>query len=301
MDGRIYFLFEDLFEKYIYTDFPYLEKFTSNVKQNDISFIQLYSYSFEALKSGFKGLGGVQSVGTVNINGVSKQANIVTIDINKNNLVGAQSAFYMALSYNQGFINEYSKLTGIDAKVIASDLEKKANADIKYEGNTVVKIYSSLFGSEFYGLDIDYKDDKDTYNVSVLPIGAGFKLIVNKNNGKFINVDLTRPTSSDASSRTYEHNVKGDIYYKDNLYQVDSTLKIVVDIPYKENRALVRNSINVKYLTDEDTTSILNKAIENYNVLGRSISNYKDKINDYLNKERINNENTTSNETEVNE
>ena len=54
-------------------------------------------------------------------------------------------------------------------------------------------------------------------------------------------------------------------------------------------------------MTDEDTTSILNKAIENYNVLGRSISNYKDKINDYLNKERINNENTTSNETEVNE
>ncbi len=282
-DSKIYIKFEDLYENFIHTDFPLLDEFNSNFRQNSIDFAVLQSSIYSAIVNGLHSVGASQSIESVNINGSSKTANVVTFNINKNTLRGFKNGFYNTLRNSNLFLSNYANLTGTDPATLKIDLTKEMEVQSTFEGNVNVRIYTALFGSSFYGIDVSYKNDKTTYKTTIVPIGNGYKFVVNEDNTKIVDLDFTQIYKR-GSEITFDYTLKGDVYVSDlednkkNLYQVDVKSKVVINLPYQDDKPVVKNSVNLKFITLEDFNAMFENAKEKYNVAGSYIYQLKESL-----------------------
>ena len=295
-DSKIYVKFEDLFEKFIYTDFEYLDEFFSNINQNDVAYEVAYAQFVSALKAGVKAGGMSQTIGKANINGTSKQVNIVTINLNKNSIANIQNAFFTTLANNTVFVENLSMVSGDTKEDVVKKLNKQATADIKYEGNINIKLYSSILGTEFIGIDVSTTENNVNYLFTVLPVAGGYEFILKENDSKVTDLTYTRTLTAGANNKTFVNNLSGDIYYNKNVYQISSVFKIVIDLPYQEDKPVVRESINVKYLTLDDFENMFNAAKEKYNVVGTELYGYRSNLYSLLGFESPATEETTPTE-----
>ena len=282
-DSKLYIRFEDLYENFIHTDFLLLDKFNSNFRQNSIDFAVLQSSVHSAIINGLHAIGASQSIESVSINGSSKTANVVTFNVNKNTLKGFKNGFYNTLRNSNLFLTNYANLIGTDPATLKIDLTKQMEAQSTFEGNVNVRIYTALFGSDFYGIDISYKDNDKTYKTTIVPIGNGFKFVVNENNTKIVDLDFTQIYKR-SSEITFDYTLKGDVYIsnssdnKKNLYQVDVKSKMVINLPYQDDKPVVKNSVNLKFITLEDFNGMFDNAKEKYNVAGSYIYQLKESL-----------------------
>lgn len=282
-DSKLYVRFEDLYENFIHTDFPLLDGFDSNFRQNSIDFAVLQSSIHSAIVNGLHSVGAAQSIESVNINGSSKTANVVTFNINKNTLRGFKNGFYNTLRNSNLFLTNYANLIGSDAATLKIDLTKQMEEQSTFEGNINVRIYSALFRSDFYGIDVSYKQDNTTYKTTIVPIANGYKFVVNENNTKVVDLDFTQIYKR-GSEISFDYTLKGDVYAssvednKKNLYQVDVKSKAVINLPYQDDKPVVKNSVNLKFITLEDFNTMFENAKEKYNVAGSYIYQSKESL-----------------------
>ena len=281
-DSKLYVKFEDLYEKFIYTDFTELDDFMKNVNQNDIAFEVAHAQLVAAVKAAIKAGGTIQSIGKANINGESKQANIVTINLNKNTLANIENTFFTALANNTVFVENYSKASGDTKEDVVKILNKMAKSDINYDGNISVKLYSSIFGTDFLGLDVMTTVNNTNYVFTMVPVASGYRFILKSGETKNLDLTYTRVFTAGADNKTYVNNLEGDIYYNKNVYQVKSALELVINLPYQEDKPVLRESISLKYLSLENIDEMLVKAKEKYNVAGTKLYGYKTDIYNHL-------------------
>ena len=282
-DSKLYVRFEDLYENFIHTDFTLLDEFNNNFRKNSIDLAVLQSSLHSAIINGLHSVGSSQSIESVNINGSSKTANVVTFNINKNTLKGFKNGFYNTLRNSNLFLTNYAYLIGTDVETLKIDLTKEMEAQATFEGNVNVRIYSALFGKDFYGIDITYKENNTTYKTTIVPIGNGYKFVVNENNNKIVDLDFTQIYKR-SSAISFDYTLKGDLYIsnpkdnKKNLYQVDIKSKVVINLPYQDDKPVVKNSVNLKFITLEDFNTMFDNAKEKYNVAGSYIYQLKESL-----------------------
>ena len=116
----------------------------------------------------------------------------------------------------------------------------------------------------------------------MVPVASGYRFILKSGETKNLDLTYTRVFTAGADNKTYVNNLEGDIYYNKNVYQVKSSLELVINLPYQEDKPVLRESISLKYLSLSNIDEMLVKAKEKYNVAGTKLYGYKTVIYNYL-------------------
>ncbi|MCH5167244.1 MAG: hypothetical protein J1F35_05055 [Erysipelotrichales bacterium] len=267
-DSKVYVLLQNFYENYIYEEYPEFDSLFNAIEQNNINYVVLVNGVKNAFSNGLQNMSSTQSIGNATINGQTKRANIITINYNEVNTKRFLSAFFRNLSNNQTFIAELAKLTETSEEDVKTKLQEAAVEEYEFDEtqNATLEIYTAMFGNEMYGLKISSKNDNETDVLEVYPVVNGYGISYKEGSQNVI--DGTVLTTSKSTSTTSENTYTVDftIYVDGQAYKVHFNLETIRDVNPKDAKVNVKNSINKKYMPEEDKQAILANASQSGNI-----------------------------------
>ena len=271
-DEKVYLKVEELYEKYIYTDFPTLKEVMENIKQNDIDYPAVYTAFINAFKTSIETYATSQTVSKATINGKSQQANVVTIKINKSNYKTIMTAMSNKLANNKIFISNLAKLSGESEDDITKGLKSVSEMDDDFDGNLTVNIYSPLFGNSVLGVDIIAVDGDNNYKVSIVPVGNNkYKVTGMENDRKEIEFTYGFGLTQSSGKKSYVTSFEGEFESGSSVIQINTEFKYNINVPYQEDKPVTRDAVKYESLTTEDMMKIYDNLTTKYGMIGTYI------------------------------
>lgn len=279
-DDKVYLKAEEILSKYIYIDVEGLDELMSNIKQNDVNYNAIYSSVMRAFQSSINKYCLSQTVGKATIDGKQKQANIVTITINKNNYKAIMNNMLTMLSSNDLFLTNVSNIAGVSKDEIKKSLEDGKETITKetedFDGSIEVKVYTKVIGSELYGIDFNIVDGSDKVTMNMIPEGKeAFRIKTNYNGKDVCNLTLGISKTNSAGKTSYVTTLKGDTNFdiegKNTTVQFDTKFTYNINLQYQEDKPVVRDAVSYENLTEEDYLEIINNATSKFGLIGTYI------------------------------
>ncbi len=268
-ESRIYVLLQNYFDNYIYDEVDGLSTIFDANEQNNVDYVSVVNAIRGSLTSSLKSMSNTQTVDKVNIHGTSKKSNIIKINFNERNRKVFFRAFFRNLANNKKFISECAKLSEMSEDELKSKLEDAASDEeiAKDMKDLNIEIYTAMFGEELNGIKISWEGTSERDVLEIYPTTNGYGLSLKEGSQNVL--DLTYESSSKSTSTTVENALKlGAVFYNEgNAYNIDLSYKNVRDVNPKDAKINVKNSINRKYLTEEQKQSII-QASQNAGTIG---------------------------------
>lgn len=261
-DAKIYYLLQNFYENYIYEEFPEFEQIFDSIEQNNINYMTLINGVKTALGTGLKSMNKTQTVGNASIGGTSKKANIITIRLSNANLTTFSKSFLRSLLNNQNFIAEAAKLTEESEDTIKANLTNAID-EFKIEDtetNGTMEIYTAMFGEEFYGIKMNVEEEGKKDIMEIVPVTDGYTISYKEDSQEIFNITVTSTEKKTSTTKESTFVIDGTIYVEEQAYNLKLNVATVSDVNPKDAKVNVKNSINRKYLTEEDKQNILTKA-----------------------------------------
>lgn len=254
-ESRMYVLFQNYYENYIYDEIEGLRTLFDTNEQNNVDYVSMINALKTAFASGLKGMNNTQTVGNVNIhNSGSKKANIIKIRFNENNRKIFFKRMFQSLANNKKFISEASKFADMSEEEFKKSLE-----DVDYEKTAAgmkdvnIEICTAMFGEELIGIRISSESDLMEFYPTANGYGVSYK--EGSQNIFDITYESTKKNTSTTREKTFK--IGAVIYNEGQAYNVNFSMSDIQDVNPKEAKVNVKNSINKKYLTEEDKQNIL--------------------------------------------
>lgn len=258
-ESRVYVLLQNYFDSYVYDEVPGLDTIFQVNEQNNIDYVSMINALKSALASGIKRMSNTQTVGDANINGKTKKANIIKINFNERNRSVFFKTFLTSLANNKKFVSEGSKFADLTEDEFKNKLEETANDEsiIKDMSDINIEIYTAQFGDELYGIKLSDTDGDKKGVIEFYPTAKGFGISFKEGSQSVL--DLTYESASKKTSTTNENETKltAVFYNEGQAYNISLECKTVGDVNPKDAKVNVKNSINKKYLTEEQKQMIL--------------------------------------------
>ncbi len=277
-DDTLYFKIEELFPKYIKTDFVGLNDIMSNIKQNDIDYALYYNAVMNAFKTSLKSNAVSQSIGKTDINGKSQQANIITIKIDKSNYKAFIQNFTTLLANNEAFITDLSELTGEDKEDIVKAIKEGGETEVDFDGSFTANFYSPLFGNNILGVDATVVDGDKTYKSTFVPQGNDeWKVTAYDGSDKLTEFTYGFKYTQSSGKKSYVTTFKGEFSYEDSsdkkqVIQLDVKNTYNINVQFQDDKPLTRDAVKLESLTQEDLLTIYNNLNTKYGLLGTYVS-----------------------------
>lgn len=257
-ESRMYVLFQNYYENYIYDEVEGLSTIFDVNEQNNIDYISMINAVQSAFASGLKSMHSTQTVGDITIHGVSKKSNIVRINFNESNRKIFFRQMFKSLANNKKFVSEAAKFAEM-----SEDEFKKSLEDIDYEAmakevsDATIEICTAMFGEKLDGIKIRSKVGEEFAVMEIYPNASGYGLSYKVGSQNIL--DLTYENTKKKTSTTRENNTKiGAVFYADGqAYNINLTISDIQDVNPKDAKVNVKNSINKKYLTAEEKAKII--------------------------------------------
>lgn len=268
-ESRVYVLLQNYFDNYIYDEVDGLSTLFDANEQNNVDYVSLVNASKVALTNSIKSMSNTQTVDKVNIHGSSKKSNIIKINFNERNRKVFFKTFFSNLANNKKFVSECAKLSDLSEDEFKNKLEEASSNEEVYKDmkDLDIEIYTAMFGEELNGIRISWEEDSERDVLEIYPTANGYGLSLKEGSQNVL--DLTYESSSKTTSTTVENTLKlGAVFYSEgNAYNIDFNYKNVRDVNPKDAKINVKNSINRKYLTEEQKQSII-QASQNAGKIG---------------------------------
>ncbi len=256
-ESRMYVLFQNYYENYIYDEIEGLSTIFDVNEQNNVDYISMINALKSALSNGFKSMHSTQTVSDITIHGESKKSNIVRINFNESNRKIFFRQFFKSLANNKKFVSEAAKFVEM-----SDDEFKKQLEEIDYDsmaanmGDATIEICTAMFGEKLDGIRVRSKVDEEFAITEIFPTASGYGLSYKVGSQNVL--DLTYENTKKKTSTTRENNTKiGAVVYADGqAYNINLILSEVQDVNPKDAKVNVKNSINKKYLTEEEKQKI---------------------------------------------
>lgn len=257
-DSKVYLLFSNFYDKFIYTNVDGVEKIFDAVEQNDISYQIMLDGIRDAIKESLVAANKKQSI--------KDGKNVVRIDLTKENQKLVADAARKSLLNNDSLLTEISKLTGKDIKELKASLEETETDEIE-ESDGYFELITNIMGTEF--VEFSIHDE----NV-VLTVTEKDVVLKAYDEGKLVG-DFKITFDSKKASKVEEINVKVDatIYVEEKAYTVNLGVKVENDVNPKVEKADFKNSVSVENMSQEDLLSIYDK-VSKFGKLGVFITQY---------------------------
>lgn len=268
-ESRVYVLLQNYFDNYIYDEVDGLSTLFDANEQNNVDYVSLVNASKVALTNSIKSMSNTQTVDKVNIHGSSKKSNIIKINFNERNRKVFFKTFFSNLANNKKFVSECAKLSDLSEDEFKNKLEEASSNEEVYKDmkDLDIEIYTAMFGEELNGIKISWEENSERDVLEIYPTANGYGLSLKEGSQNVL--DLTYESSSKTTSTTVENTLKlGAVFYSEgNAYNIDFNYKNVRDVNPKDAKINVKNSINRKYLTEEQKQSII-QASQNAGKIG---------------------------------
>lgn len=268
-ESRVYVLLQNYFDNYIYDEVDGLSTLFDANEQNNVDYVSLVNAIKVALTNSIKSMSNTQTVDKVNIHGSSKKSNIIKINFNERNRKVFFKTFFSNLANNKKFVSESAKLADLSEDEFKSKLEEASSNEEAYKDmkDLDIEIYTAMFGEELNGIRISWEENSERDVLEIYPTANGYGLSLKEGSQNVL--DLTYESSSKTTSTTVENTLKlGAVFYSEgNAYNIDFNYKNVRDVNPKDAKINVKNSINRKYLTEEQKQSII-QASQNAGKIG---------------------------------
>lgn len=258
-ESRAYVLLQNYFDSYIYDEVEGLSTIFDVNEQNNVDYVSIINALKVALATGIKSMSSTQSVENITIHGTSKKSNVIKIDFNERNRKIFLKSFFRSLANNKKFVTDASKFFDSSEEDFKNELESVINDDnlaIDME-DLDIEIYTALFNNEFHGIKVSSKSSENRSVMEVYPTVNGYGLSLKEGSQNVL--DLTYESTSKTTSTTVENQMKFVliVYSDGKAYNIDLDYKNVRDVNPKDAKVNVKNSINRKYLTEEQKQSIM--------------------------------------------
>ena len=283
-DDTLYLKIEELFPKYIKTNFNGLDDIMSNIKQNDIDYTLYYNAVMNAFKTSLKNHAVSQTVGKTSITGKNQQANIVTVSINKSNYKAFVQNFTALLASNDSFVSSLAKLSGESKEDIINSIKKGGEVESEFNGEIKANFYSPLFGNKLLGVDVSVSNGKETYRADFVPQGNDeWKVTAYKENDKLTEFTYGFKFTQASGKKSYVTTFKGEFSYDDaddkkQVIQLDVKYTYNINVQYQEDKPVTRDAVSVESLTQEDLTNIYNNLTTKYGLIGTYLGEYLESL-----------------------
>lgn len=256
-ESRMYVLFQNYYENYIYDEVEGLSTIFDVNEQNNIDYISMINAVKSALASGLKSMHNTQTVGDITIHGESKKSNIVRINFNESNRKIFFRQMFKSLASNKKFVSEAAKFAEM-----SEDEFKKSLEDVDYEtmakgiNDATIEICTAMFGEKLDGIKISSKVGEEFAVMEIYPNASGYGLSYKVGSQNIL--DVTYENTKKKTSTTRENNTKiGAVFYADGqAYNINLAISDIQDVNPKDAKVNVKNSINKKYLTEEEKLKI---------------------------------------------
>lgn len=255
-ESRAYVLFQNFYENYIYQDVEGLQTIFEANEQNNIDYMSMISALKVAFASGIKGMNNTQTVGSATIHGNTKKSNIIKINFNEKNQAIFYKRFFNSLANNKKFVSEGAKLTNKTEEDFKDSLLKSAE-DTKATDAANIEIYTSMFKDELFGIKISSSTDSGLAVIELYPTANGYGVSSKVGSQNVFEGSLSKTTKTTSTTKESSTTVEFSIYINNQAYKVAATLDNVRDVNPKDAHVNVKNSINKKYLTEEDKQRII--------------------------------------------
>lgn len=273
IDSKLYFLLENFYDKYIYYDVDGMEDFYTSLKENDINYQLIIQTNKNAFKNSLKAMKHTEEIATRNINGKDKKVNVLKIQFTKDNQKIFIDTLVNTLINSEDALKEMAKLTGETVDDLKKSI-KELSEDIEYlNEDTLFEIYTPILSNDYEGIKAEYFENKDKYTMMITPEKDSTKMVVNENNKEVLSLNVKNVTSLTKDTKDTVFNLSGSITDDKNKYTFELAATVKADLKPNVVNVNVRNSINYKYLTQDDIASISIK-ISNYGALGRMLAPY---------------------------
>ena len=258
-DSKVYALFSNFYDKYVYTNVDGMDEIFNVVEQNDIDYKVVVDGFKEAMIAGLKSSDKKQNLKGMN--------NVIKIELTESNQKKITEAAKKSALNNDKFLTELTKLTGKDIKTLKSELENENVTDNIKDTKGYIELVTNFFGSEL--IELNVKTEEIELNVKDKIVS--FKLVQDSKTigeGK-INLE----TKKNAKTKDTTMKIEMTIYVENQAYSVDLNVKVSDDVNPSVEKADLKNSVNIENMSQDDMLTIYDK-VSKFGKLGVFISQY---------------------------
>lgn len=258
-DSKVYALFSNFYDKYVYTNVDGMDEIFNVVEQNDIDYKVVVDGFKEAMIAGLKSSDKKQNLKGMN--------NVIKIELTESNQKKITEAAKKSALNNDKFLTELTKLTGKDIKTLKSELENENVTDNIKDTKGYIELVTNFFGSEL--IELNVKTEEIELNVKDKIVS--FKLVQDSKTigeGK-INLE----TKKNAKTKDTTMKIEMTIYVENQAYSVDLNVKVSDDVNPSVEKKDLKNSVNIENMSQDDMLTIYDK-VSKFGKLGVFISQY---------------------------
>lgn len=258
-NSKVYALFSNFYDKYVYTNVDGMDEIFNVVEQNDIDYKVVVDGFKEAMIAGLKNADKKQNLKGMN--------NVIKIELTASNQKKITEAAKKSALNNDKFLTELTKLTGKDIKTLKSELENENVTDNIKDTKGYIELVTNFFGSEL--IELNVKTEEIELNVKDKIVS--FKLVQDSKTigeGK-INLE----TKKNAKTKDTTMKIEMTIYVENQAYSVDLNVKVSDDVNPSVEKADLKNSVNIENMGQDDMLTIYDK-VSKFGKLGVFISQY---------------------------
>lgn len=263
-ESKAYFLLENFYENYIYSDIEGYDSLFDGIEQNDINYTLILQGYINAIKAGLKAASNTQTVKEVTLDGKTQKANVVTIILNKENKKIIVEKAVNTMKNNTKFLEEFAKLSNMSVDEIKTNIDE-AMSDLEYgEGSQTLEIITNTKGTTLLGMRV-YDDEA---NLELAKVVNGYKLAFKKDNKDVFNIVYTSTSTTNSTAKETNQKIEVTSYDEENnLLKANFEINVKDDINPKVEKINTKNSVNYNNISAEDQQKILNN-IYNFGNLG---------------------------------
>lgn len=258
-DSKVYALFSNFYDKYVYTNVDGMDEIFNVVEQNDIDYKVVVDGFKEAMIAGLKSADKKQNLKGMN--------NVIKIELTESNQKKITEAAKKSALNNDKFLTELTKLTGKDIKTLKSELENENVTENIKDTKGYIELVTNFFGSEL--IELNVKTEEIELNVKDKIVS--FKLVQDSKTigeGK-INLE----TKKNAKTKDTTMKIEMTIYVENQAYSVDLNVKVSDDVNPSVEKTDLKNSVNIENMSQDDMLTIYDK-VSKFGKLGVFISQY---------------------------
>ena len=258
-NSKVYALFSNFYDKYVYTNVDGMDEIFNVVEQNDIDYKVVVDGSKEAMIAGLKNADKKQNLKGMN--------NVIKIELTESNQKKITEAAKKSALNNDKFLTELTKLTGKDIKTLKSELENENVTESIKDTKGYIELVTNFFGSEL--IELNVKTEEIELNVKDKTVS--FKLVQDSKTigeGK-INLE----TKKNAKTKDTTMKIEMTVYVENQAYSVDLNVKVSDDVNPSVEKADLKNSVNIENMGQDDMLTIYDK-VSKFGKLGVFISQY---------------------------
>lgn len=258
-DSKVYALFSNFYDKYVYTNVDGMDEIFNVVEQNDIDYKVVVDGFKEAMIAGLKSADKKQNLKGMN--------NVIKIELTESNQKKITEAAKKSALNNDKFLTELTKLTGKDIKTLKSELENENVTENIKDTKGYIELVTNFFGSKL--IELNVKTEEIELNVKDKIVS--FKLVQDSKTigeGK-INLE----TKKNAKTKDTTMKIEMTIYVENQAYSVDLNVKVSDDVNPSVEKTDLKNSVNIENMSQDDMLTIYDK-VSKFGKLGVFISQY---------------------------